>query len=724
MREATASPRVQWFTNIISGLVVSFSEIVSYVSLASLLFAGVLAAFLPYGVTIVLVTTALNVLVMWALTRQPNLFSVTRSNTTVLLGLAIANATHNLPREQAFPTALAIIFVATLGLGILFWVLGRFHLGDLVRYVPYPVIGGFMAGTGWLLLRGAIVSTSGTPFTTEALFATDALVRWLPAVGFGVLLFFATRLTRHSLVVPALFVLGAVGFYAVLAAASMSLEDASRAQLMVQVVDSRTTWQPLPIAFWAQADWGAVLREGGTILTIMLVGVLTLLLNISSIEVLFKADFDVNHEMRSAGIASVIVGLAGGVIGFRAIGTTSLGVRLGAKGHLPPLMLAGLCIAMIFIGLDILTFVPKMLLGGVLFFLGLDYLNDWVFKGYKTLEASDYAVVLVILLTIALTDFLVGVGVGVVLMVLSFVVNYSRVNIFQYELSGASIGSNVMRHANQRDFLKQHTAQIYLLKLQGYLFFGTANSILMRVRHRMTESPTLKFLVLDFQRVTNLDSSAVFSLNKVAFLAEIHDFKVVFTSLTPQIEETLAHNGLHFGGRLVMEQDIDYALEYCENAILGSDLATTMNLMVTFNRLLSEGGFTPEQREIFEQYLDKQLFQAGDYLTRQGEVANDLFFVVVGQISIYLATASGKRLRLQTLTMGSVVGELAFQLRMTRSASVVADTNTQVYRLSRERFEQLEHDHPAISALMKNILLNAMAQRLTENNQRLAAFTR
>lgn len=724
MASPALSRRQQLLTNLISGLVVSFSEIISYVSLASLLFVGVLAPYLSYGVTIILLTTAINVVVMLVLTRQPDLFTVVRTNTTVLLGVAVVGATHTLPPSAAFATALAVLCVGTVGMGVTFWLLGRFRLGDLVRYVPYPVIGGFIAGTGWLLLRGAIASTSGTPFTLDALFTPAALVRWLPGVGLGILLFLATRASHHFLVMPALLIGSTGAFYLVLAVAGMSLEEADRAQLLVRVVDASTAWQPLPLAQWTQADWGAVLSQSGTLLTVSLVGVLTLLLNLSSMEVLLKTDFDVNSEMRAAGTANVLVGLMGGIIGFRAISTTTLSHRLGGRGHLPPLLLAVSSLLVLVVGLDFLAYTPKLLLGGVLFFLGLDYLEDWVFKGFKTLERGDYVVVLIILVTIALTDFLVGVGVGLVLMVLSFVVNYSRVNIFHYALDGSAMSSNVLRNPHHRELIRKQADEIRLLKLQGYLFFGTANNILVEVRQRLKRLPPLRFLILDFRRVTSVDSSAVFSLKRLASLAEMHDFQIILSSLTPQIEATLHANAFALNARIFSTQDMDYALEHCENAILGKDPVTTMNLTVTFNRLLTESGFSPEQRQIFRGYLQNKTFRAGEYLTRQGQAADELFFIEIGQVSIYLETEGEKRIRLQTLTMGSVVGELAFQLRMTRTASVVADVDTQAYCLTRSQFEALERDAPLISTLLKTLMLNALAHRLLESNQRLVTLSR
>ena len=62
---------------------------------------------------------------------------------------------------DVFLTVVAATLVVTVLCGVVFLVLGTFRLGNLVRFVPYPVVGGFLAGTGWLLFKGGIYVASG-----------------------------------------------------------------------------------------------------------------------------------------------------------------------------------------------------------------------------------------------------------------------------------------------------------------------------------------------------------------------------------------------------------------------------------------------------------------------------------------------------------------------------------------------------------------------------------
>ena len=105
--------------------------------------------------------------------------------------------------------------------------------------------------------------------------------------------------------------------------------------------------------------------------------------------------------------------------------------------------------------------------------MGLDFLVEWVIAGWRKLSRTDYAVVLLILVVIGATNFLIGVGVGLVAMIVLFVLNYSRINVVHHALSGAELRSNVERCAyHQRALTEKLGQHIYILELQGFLFLG------------------------------------------------------------------------------------------------------------------------------------------------------------------------------------------------------------------------------------------------------------
>ena len=116
---------------------------------------------------------------------------------------------------EIFVTVLATVVICTLVTGLFFLGLGYFNLGDLVRFLPYPVIGGFLAGTGWLLTIGGLGVMTGISLNFSRLallLQPDLAMRWLPGLVFAVTLLVVQSRLNHYLVMPAL-ILGTIGLF-------------------------------------------------------------------------------------------------------------------------------------------------------------------------------------------------------------------------------------------------------------------------------------------------------------------------------------------------------------------------------------------------------------------------------------------------------------------------------------------------------------------------------
>ena len=118
-----------------------------------------------------------------------------------IVALAAAAVAAAAPPDAQFATVAVVLVLTTLAAGLLFLFLGVFRLTGLVRFLPYPVIGGFLAGTGWLLLIGGIGMMAGRSPSQAGLgdlLATPTLLRWLPGVLAGALILFLACLLYTS----------------------------------------------------------------------------------------------------------------------------------------------------------------------------------------------------------------------------------------------------------------------------------------------------------------------------------------------------------------------------------------------------------------------------------------------------------------------------------------------------------------------------------------------
>src|SRR5918995_2559785 len=159
-----------------AGLIIGAVEVVLAVAFAALVFAGATPARLGDGIGLYLVAAALTLgFLAWRAGMRGVVGSVQDAATAVLSILALSTATKaiNIMRicqtasvgrcevPDIFLTVVAATLVVTVSCGVIFLVLGTFRLGNLVRFIPYPVLGGFLAGTGWLLFKGGIYIASG-----------------------------------------------------------------------------------------------------------------------------------------------------------------------------------------------------------------------------------------------------------------------------------------------------------------------------------------------------------------------------------------------------------------------------------------------------------------------------------------------------------------------------------------------------------------------------------
>lgn len=712
-----------------AGLVIGFTAVFFAISMASLVFVAAPAVYLARGIAMMLVTAGGSMIIGALFSSLTGVIISVQDNPAVLLGVAIASIAGAATTPEVFiATVASLIFVTTLLTGIFLYVLGKFELGGLVRYMPYPVIGGFLAGMGWLLVRGSLSTMTGQVLSLETVqiyLQPEHLIQWLPGIGAGLALFIGTRLVRHYLTMPGLLLSGIALFFVVLLLTGTSTTEAMQRGLLMGDL-GRAEWQPLPLQGLLEADHLSLLAQVGSIMTIMLLAVIHLLLNISALELMLETDVDLNHELRLLGLVNMFNALAGGTIAYHSLGHTTLGQHLGVRTRWSGIVAGLCCLGVMALSGSLLMYVPRPLVGGVLFFLGLSLLHEWLIRGSQRFNRADFTVVLAILVVIALWGFLVGVAVGLTLMVLIFLINYSRTNIFSHVMTGAERRSKVERPSHSQRALTQLGDHIYILELQGFIFFGTANTLLdqLRRRARQADEKPLWYVVIDFRRVTGLDSSIAFSFIKASHLAKTHGFTLVLTDLAATMQQELVRNGLTLNEQVLVFPDLDHGLEWCEEQLLLRTQITKMRVPTLLVNQLHELGLSKDDARRLKEYLVRVQFESGETLIHQDSEASDMYFIEIGQVSVYMNTIYGPPVRLQTLSIGTVMGELGFYLNNRRTASVVADLHTTAYRLDHAMLEQMQAKDPDLAIAFHKLMVQFVAERLVHANQEVAALTR
>jgi SulP family sulfate permease len=371
----------------------------------------------------------------------------------------------------------------------------------------------------------------------------------------------------------------------------------------------------------------------------------------------------------------------------------------------------------LFAGASLLAYFPKFVLGGLLMFFGLSFIIRWAIDARRDLPLQDYIVVLLILGAIFFLGFLPGVALGVVLAVVLFVVNYSRINVIKHVLTGAQHQSTVERPELYRKLLQGKGHWLYMVKLQGFIFFGTANTLFNQFKDRVLNPELQKprYFLLDFQQVTGLDSSAMLSFRKMLQLAEQYRIMLIFTDLprTMSAQLTQAPFATLYKDRWVSFADLDHGMEWYEDRVIEDFESVGFGIKPpTMTRQLQK--MLPNKKAVntMMAYFEHREVEAESVLLRQGDPPEGIYFIEKGQMRVQLDLHEKKRIRLRTMSSGTVIGELGTYLNIPATASVIAEKPSELFFLSSKALEKMEVDDPDIAAAFHRFMAHTLAERL------------
>jgi SulP family sulfate permease len=682
-------------------------------SIAALIWAGPLSSHLPQALGGVLLGTALLVALVSMLGSWGGAIAPAEDAPGIIVALGAAAAASALatPDPAArFATVVVLVAGTTIAMGAVYLLVRAFRLGALVRFMPHPVMGGFLAGTGWLLVIGGIGLATGVPLGRGWIHA-DTLTRWLPAFALGLLMLLLVHRRRSAAPLAVLLALALVSFHAVMALLGRSPDDIESGGWLLGPFPDELSWRfPLAPDVLAHVDWHALAVAAPIAAPALLIGTIALLLNTSALELVIKRDIALDRELLAHGAGNVLSGLAGGAIGYTAISLSALNHALAGGRRAPGLLVAALLAATAWFGTSLVSSIPRFVMGGLVIFIGLGLLHEWIVRARHTLTRAEYAIVLAIFAVIAIENFLVGVAVGLVATTLLFVVSYARIVPVRFELSGEAVRSRVVRGSRDRQRLKEQAGRLLLFRLHGYLFFGTANKLLDRVRQRLAEGVPQRCVLLDFEHVAGVDSTALISFGRLAQQAADERVELVLTGLPDRVGEQLRRDPEL--ARLRCFPDLDRGIEWCEERLLDEGGGARMAGAALREELVA---LLPDAARI-DALLARTTrleLRAGEHLVHEGDEPDALYFVESGQLSAQIPRGEGRRgVRLQTMRAGSMVGELGLLLGGLRSADVVADRDSVLRAIDRNQWRgMVEHD-PDVARTIDALALRLLGERV------------
>ncbi|MCM5552914.1 SulP family inorganic anion transporter [Pleomorphomonas sp. NRK KF1] len=714
----------KYLHSIMFGLIAGIDSLGTSVAFAALIFSGTLVIGFGKGVSVILLSCVLlAVYVAWRSGYRSSLAQVQETNIGILAA-AVSAATASMggaTDAEKVSTVFAILAVSTIGTGALCYLSGRFRFGVLIRFLPHSVIAGFLAGSGWLLIDGALMMISNEASVAgiaRSALEPAVLAVLIPAIVFATIMSVGLRLTVSPAVAPAITLLAIGLFYGLLLSGGLSAESARHLHWLPDVPpDQAGLTLPSPLSIALQADWQAVVGILPIIAAIPLITIAGLLLNTSGLEAASGRDINANAELKVAGQANLAVGILGGAPGFTGLGMTLLAGRLGVKDRSAGLATAlALALALPF-ATELASAIPLFVAAGLMLMLGGELFYDWAIASRRTLPALEWAVALAIVVSMMIFGFVTGIALGLIFAVVTFVYNYARLPVVRLEASSRERRSRTDRSSTANHILDENGHLIQIIELQGYLFFGTVEQIVRAVRRRIGKDAPPRCLILDFRGVSGMDSAAMAGFSKIFNMLASERVSVVLSPATHDVRQ-IAERAEGARGRplpVSVEMDLDHALEAAENELLAAHGDTGQSRSIAAH-LVRELGPHPRLPALISAMRRIEM-KADETLISAGDEASDVFVLASGRVKVQVTLESGRKLRLRSMTAGAVLGEVAFYLGGKRTADVIVEEDAVLFCLTGEMLRRLEADDAELAVLAHRLFAATLAERLALANR-------
>lgn len=694
-------------------------------------FAALGPSFMAVGVLAAIYCSLISNLVGALTTARPGLLGGTRPTLVLAVAVLIGDLAAKLRvnGEPDIPLILAFTMLTLAMAGIVQVLMSLTNVGRLFKYMPFPVLAGFVNGAALLILLSALRPLLGLRSAPSLSGFLDQLETVQPG---ALLVGLATaaiglRPPRFSSKLPPLMVALAGGLllhYLIVAVAGTEHAGATLGVVA-------TKWPDLDVLHGFQTILGEPRLQAmvpaliPSAFGLALLATVESLLTASVVDGMLHQRHHSNRELLAQGLANVLSACAGGLMSAAGLSRCSNNVRAGARTRWSALVYALIAAGMLS-AVELIAYLPLAVTGGLLVAVSWIMVDEWsrrlprqLLQGHgltrsqhRTLLAN-YLVMLTVVITAVTTSLITAVFVGVVGAMLLFVRRNSG-SVIRRELHGNHYHSLRQRSISRMRELEREGWRIVLLELDGSLFFGTADQLAREIERFATKA---EYLILDFRRVTEIDVTGARILQQATREVSAKRCHLVFASINP--DGARGRMLAMLGGAGLPERRFwfdtaDDAMEWAEEDLLAKfDLPEPRGRLLSVRETQLGRSLDKDDLQILQGALTELRIERGAPIFCAGDQAEGLYVVIAGSVSVYLRGDKGQgRKRVASLAPGVVFGEMGLLDGLPRSADLTADEDSVVLKLSRTHFDEIRRSHPDIAATILFNLSSEMATRL------------
>lgn len=639
--------------------------------------------------------------------------------------------------RQGMPGGNVILLLLMLGIlaGMFQVLFGFVGLGRLIKYIPYPVVSGYMTGVGLIIIGSQMSKLLGVGAGTawyQALLTPETWDWRALAVGGATMLAMTLGLLLAKRMPSTILGLcaGLATYFGLASQDASMLEVAGNPLLIGPLGVSGTDYFASITSRWHElgdlhlSQIGALTGSALTLAVLLSVDTLKTCVVVDQIT---RSRHEPNRELVAQGIANIASSSVGGIPGSGTMGATLVNVASGARTRASGLIEGVLALVFSVALGGFLAWIPIAALAGILIVVGVRMIDRAPLRFMESrATAFDFGVVVAVIVVALTVGLLAASGVGVAMSILLFLREQIGGSVVRHKFYVNQISSTWNRPEEETRILEQKGDQAVIFELQGSLFFGTTQQLYSQLE------PELKgrnFILLDMKRIQSVDVTAAHMLcqvrdvlaerGAVLLLSNVREHLPNQVNLREFLEQTGVTDKPD-AVRLFDEQDT--AIEWVEDRLLGEKETATPE---------PETPLRLQEMELFKTRKDETLadleaslvtrtFAAGETVYSRGEAGDAIYLIRRGSAKVFLPLGGGRTRHIGTYGRGDFFGGLAFLDGWPRGDDAIAQAETEVYVLTLEQFNKLAEGHKRLALTLLDALSRTLALRLRQADREIA----
>jgi SulP family sulfate permease len=655
--------------------------------------------------------------------------------TTFIATFGISGVISNAEFEFIFPL---VLFTVALG-GVFQILLGVLGGGKLIKYIPYPVIAGFMNGVAIIIFTSQVKPFLGLKagqtfwdiFTGNAIPAWHTVLVGLVTIAFILL---APRLIK-SIPGSLIGMIGGIAcFFIIGFIAKPELLQSDTNPYIIGYIPTSIPKPTMALKFlniFSQYEMKHLLMVIIPAITLGMLGAIDSLLTSLVADLVSKTRHNSKKELIGQGVGNIVSPLFGGLAGAGSTVRTLVNYESGGRTRLSG-MICGLTVLLVLLVLgQYAKWVPYAVLAGILMVTSTKMVDTYSFELIKRKSTlKDLAIVLIVAGTTVLVSLMVAVGIGFLITALLFIKDQMTRSVIKNRFHGNQIHSKKVRSIEEMEILKEKGKAIVVYHLDGAVFFGTADKLLLEIESIVESVETI---ILDFKMVREIDITGIQIIkqlnenlrdsNKKLALSYIdYDISPDKDRMTRLCEDLSAFDNI---GRQHFFPDTDSALEWAEDMLIKK---------YREEQKIGDSRVELKKMNIFEYLSDAELdkvsallthctYKAGDEIFHEGEKGDTMYLVSKGSVNIFLELGKGERhKRIASFGEGVFFGDMSLLEEKPRSATAIAGTDTEVYCLTKKNFHKLLEEEPAVASRIQLGIARELSKRLRVTSDEVRAL--